>query len=583
MSYSSNIIRNSKTVEYSKFVEIQDDSRFPAISVTRIGYYDDSAAFPANTGSPTYSAVDIYPKYAVLSYITNPEDISVSLSAGQVNVELEDIENLLTTNNALTLLQSFQLSGISAYVDDLEKNTFDTASACDDIYYEVKRLNTQTEILTTNSYFGTLSTKPLYVTSSPNAPSYVVFNDGPQLDAFGRLRVSEPFSLFDSKVLHDLGSLTFNNVTNGTGDVVFGSGDASVILSTNTAGSYAIRQTFTRFPYQPGKSQYALFTGVMEPQIDIVKRYGLFASLTAAPYSPNVGLYFEASDNTVSVWINNINNGASITPSQSAARANWNIDRMDGTGPSKVNLLFDKAQIFLIDYEWLGVGRVRFGFVVDGKIYYCHEFRNANNISAPYMFTPNLPVRAEIRQLGATPGTFRVICQSVMSEGGHNMVGVTHSIYTSAAGLNINTAGDRRAILGLRTQSNKLDSVTQILNAYVGVNPGGSSTVAHFRWELVLNPTIGGTTPIWNNVTDSNLQAFIASDNTNTVAGGTVLLAGISNVGAPIDISTSNFQQFKKLGCSIDGKRDELYLVVTPLVNPSNNGVWGSLTYVDSD
>jgi len=411
----------------------------------------------------------------------------------------------------------------------------------------------------------------------------IAYAESPNLDAFGRLRVSEPFSLFDSKSLHDLSPLVFNHVVSGTGDVQFDINDASVNLTTNTANSFAIRQTFTRFGYQPGKSQYALFTGVMEPQPDVIKRYGLFTSLTAVPYTPNVGLYFEASDGEMSVSINNLNGGTSTTPSQSAVRSNWSIDAMNGNGPSGINLSFDKAQIFVIDYEWLGAGRVRFGFVVEGKIYYCHEFNNANIVTAPYLFTPNLPVRAEIRQTGPGSGSFIVICQSVMSEGGHNMAGVTHSVYTSAGGLNINTAGQRRAILGLRLQSNKLDSITEILNAFVGVNPGGSSSVAHFRWEIVLNPTIGGTTPVWTNITNSNLQSFIASDETNTVTGGTNLLAGIGNIGTPIDISSSNFQRFKRLGCSINGIRDEIYLVVTPLVNPANNGVWGALTYLDAD
>ena len=416
-----------------------------------------------------------------------------------------------------------------------------------------------------------------------NAGFPVTYADSPNLDAFGRLRVSEPYSLFDSKSLHDLSPLVFSHALSGTGDAQFDVNDASVNLVTSTSNSFAIRQTFTRFGYQPGKSQYALFTGVMEPQLDIIKRYGLFTSLTAAPYTPDVGLYFEASDGTMSVWINNENGGTSTTKSQSAIRSNWNIDVMDGNGPSGINLTFNKAQIFLVDYEWLGVGRVRFGFVVGGKVYYCHEFNNANVVAAPYLFTPNLPVRAEIRQSGISPGTFRVICQTVMSEGGHNMAGVTHSVATSATGLNINSAGNRRAILGLRLQPNKLDSITEILNAFVGVNPSGSSSVAHFRWEIVLNPTIGGTTPVWNNVTNSNLQSFIASDNTNTVTGGTDLLAGIGNVGTPIDITSSNFQRFKRLGCSINGVRDEIYLVVTPLVNPANNGVWGTLTYLDAD
>jgi hypothetical protein len=506
--------------------------------------------------------------YAQASYVTNFDDFTVTLSAKDVNIGSVEIKD----GNSNLKADVASANGYNA----LRVITQDLESDVDDISIGDRNGN----LATVNPVLSALKVQVVNTDDVPNKISYA---DSANLDAFGRLRVSEPYSLFDSKSLHDLSPLVFSSALGGTGNIVFDNSNASVNLTTNSINSYAIRQTYSRFPYQPGKSQYALFTGVMEPQTDVIKRYGLFTSLTAVPFTPNVGLYFEASNGTMSVWINNINDGTTLTPSQSASRTNWNLDKMDGTGKSGINLLFNKAQIFLVDYEWLGVGRVRFGFVVDGKVYYCHEFNNANNTTAPYIFTPNLPIRAEIRQLGSTAGTFRVICQSVMSEGGQELAGVTHGIYTGYTGININSSGSRRAILGVRLQANKLDSVNQILNGYVGINPGSASTVAHFIWEIVLNPTIGGTTPVWTDVSNSNMQQFIASNATNTVTGGTVLLSGIANIGTPIDISTSNFQKFKRLGCSIDGIRDELYLVVTPLVNPSNNGVWGALTYVDTD
>jgi hypothetical protein len=501
--------------------------------------------------------------YAQASYVTNFDDFTVTLSAKDVNIGSVEIKD----GNSNLVADVASANGYNA----LRVLTQDLECSEDDITIGDREGN----FATVNPSTSSLN---INVTNS-SVP--VHYSDSPNLDAFGRLRVSNPYSLFDSKSLHDLSSLVFSNVVNGTGDVVFESNNASVVLSTNTSGSFAIRQTYSRFPYQPGKSQYALFTGVMNPETNVIKRYGLFTSLSAAPFTPNVGLYFEASNGTMSVWINNENGGTSTTPSQSATRANWNLDKMDGTGKSGINLLFDKAQIFLVDYEWLGVGRVRFGFVVDGKPYYCHEFKNANNTTAPYLFTPNLPVRAEIRQTGSGTGAFRVICQSVMSEGGQNMAGVTHGFSTGSTGINL-SSGDRRAILGIRLQANKLDSVTEIINGYVGVNPVAASSVGHFKWELVLNPTVGGTVT-WTDISNSNVQQFIATGTTHTVTGGTILLNGISNVGSPIDVSTSSFQRFKKLGCSIDGIRDEIYLVVTPLVNISSNGVWGALTYVDTD
>lgn len=93
MAINSNFVKNYQTAEYGKFKQFPiDDTSYPAVSVTRIGYYDASSAFPGNTGTPTYSAVDIYPKYAVLTHLTNASDISVSLSAGDLNIYVDEIE-----------------------------------------------------------------------------------------------------------------------------------------------------------------------------------------------------------------------------------------------------------------------------------------------------------------------------------------------------------------------------------------------------------------------------------------------------------------------------------------------------------
>jgi len=86
MSYNSNVAVNPAIVEYGKFVQLQGDSRFPAISVTRWDYRDSGTAL---------SSVDVYPKYAVISYLANPEDIKVSLSAENINMNLADVENIL--------------------------------------------------------------------------------------------------------------------------------------------------------------------------------------------------------------------------------------------------------------------------------------------------------------------------------------------------------------------------------------------------------------------------------------------------------------------------------------------------------
>jgi hypothetical protein len=482
--YNTDIRDNINLLEYGKFVRFDNDSRFPAISVTRFA--------PQSTDANPLTAVEVYPKYGVITYISNPEDIEIK------------------------------------------------------------------------------------------------FADSGNLDAFSRLRVSTPFTLFDSKTLHNKASLFWSQVVSGTGGVNFtGENDASVTLSANGNGHYAIRQTTQRFNYQPGKSQIAIFTGVITPVSNAIKRLGLFTSLTAAPYNPSVGLYFETQTDSPSSIAVVQQNSTNLVPSVSARREDWNIDKLDGNGPSGKTLQLSGANIFLVDYEWLGVGRVRFGTVIDGQICYCHEINNAGNVQGAYIRTPNLPVRAELRQIDAgTAPTMKFICCTVMSEGGADFTGVTKAIDTGSAanGVTITAQGARRALLGLRLQALKLDSVNEVLNASVLPIPQSSSTAAGYRFELVMNPTLSGTAVTWNDVdVNSNFQYAVAPDNTVTLSGGTVITSGYSTLGQTIDLTGFRFEKFLRLGCSINGIRDQLWLVVTPIVNNGVNGFHGALTFIESD
>ena len=491
MSYNSDVRSNQQQIEYQKFVEIQNDSRFPPISVVRTEYADSSSA--------SVSSLSIYPKTAVLTYLTNTSDIQSSLSATKI-------------------------------------------------------------------------TYPL---------------DSGNIDAFGRLRVSFPTTLFDSKTLHNKSSLFWSQTAVGTGAVVQFTGegaDASVTLSAAAAGAYAIRQTTQRFNYQPGKSQLCLYTGVLAPVSNAIKRIGSFQSLTAAPYDPNCGLYFETqTDSASSIAVIQQNNGF-LVPTVSARRENWNIDKLDGSGPSGKTLQLSAANIFMIDYEWLGVGRVRYGFVIDGQICYCHAFNNAGNVPGAYMLTPNLPVRAEIRQIGAGTATMKIICCSIMSEAGADFTGVTRAVTNGSTKVAITTNGNRRALIGVRLQATKLDSVNEVLNASIFAEPGNSATTAPFLYELVTNPTLGGSAVTWTDVdVNSNFQYAVAPDATVTVSGGTVIAAGYSNLNNILDLANSRFEKFLRLGCSVTGVRDELWLVVTPLASNTINGFYGGITFIESD
>jgi hypothetical protein len=476
MSNSPNIIRNSKTVEYSKFIEIQDDSRFPAISVTRIGYYDDSAAFPANTGNPTYSAVDIYPKYAVLSHITNPEDISVSLSAGQVNIELDEIETLISTNNAFTLLQSFQLSGISTYVDDLEKNTFDTASAVDDVYYTL--LNNKIAVSGAVTVLN-----PVTAVNILNTINAVTTPEPTQLDAFGRLRISSPMTLFDSSHRYRDNNL-WASLTAVSASYTFNQNQGLMELNvTGLSGASVIRETTKVFSYQPGKSLLVMNTFVMASSAtNLRQRVGYFGQ--------DNGIYFQLNDGVMSFVERTLVNGSPSSENIVPVSA-WNGDKLDGTGPSGFTLDITKAQILWADIEWLGVGTVRTGFVINGKFIVCHSFHHANLIDSTYITTASLPLRYEITNKAATnvPKTLKQVCSTVISEGGYELRGLQQAISIPInAPITFAAANTYYPIISIKLRTDRLDAII-ILTALSILGDGDGK---NYNWQVIASGTTTG-------------------------------------------------------------------------------------------
>lgn len=255
------------------------------------------------------------------------------------------------------------------------------------------------------------------------------FGDNASIDAFGRLRVSLPQSLLDSKMLYDKGPQLYDEVTYGSASSTFVTGDSLVTMQTAASGDYVIRQTYARFNYQPGKSMVAAMTFVAAPETNITKRVGLFQGLSAAPYTPSDGFYLEVTAAGVTLnIIKTVGTPTTVSIPQSA----WNIDPLNGTGSSTLSIDFTKGQIFAIDYEWLGLGRVRFGFYLNGLLYYAHQVTNLNSLTAPYISSPNQPIRYEIRQTGAGSGVLKHVCASVCNEGATEELGLSTTAATSA-------------------------------------------------------------------------------------------------------------------------------------------------------
>ncbi len=283
-----------------------------------------------------------------------------------------------------------------------------------------------------------LSTNSENVSSNNN--SITVFDNEVEasLDAFGKLRVSMPNTLIDirfpslsiaSGTNSNFLKNTFQICSKSSGSYLATYEKSKAIISGTNAGYY-ISQSRNYITYQPGKSLLFMSSGVINPSNSaFTSRLGFFDSefTTSTSYpTVNNGVYFEYSSGSISV---NLKNDSVTSISQSS----WNIDKMNGTGISGLNLDFTKTQLFVIDMEWLGVGRVRFGFYAYGRIHYCHQILNINVLTSPYTNNINLPISYTLHatSISAGSGNIRQICSTVISEGGYNPTGKPFSVSNS--------------------------------------------------------------------------------------------------------------------------------------------------------
>lgn len=312
----------------------------------------------------------------------------------------------------------------------------------------------------------------------------VSFTYGPMLDAFGRLRVSQPYTLFDSQQRYSADDAFISNVANG-GTVTFNTNQSSTYLTTTTtANSYAARETKYVFTYQPGKSLLALMTFCMAPQVSgLVQRVGY--------YGTSNGIFLELSDQLYMVQRSNVT--GTIVETKVSQNV-WSWDTLNGYGTSGYTLDITKTHIFWTDIEWLGVGNVRTGFVINGQFLVAHVFQHANYATTAYITTATLPVRYEILNTdGAQSSNLIQICSTVISEGGYDQ---PYHLYSNIAVLSRTmSAGVWYPVVSLRLAPGFLDAVAQVKQVDVLM-----TTTDRLQWAL------------WSNVSASNLTGanFVA-------------------------------------------------------------------------
>ena len=357
--------------------------------------------------------------------------------------------------------------------------------------------------------------------------------DGPNLDAFSRLRVSDPTTLFSSQCQYDTDPLIFETGATGTG--VAGAHDANtrmVALACGAGAGTSFIQSYEYIPYQAGKSQLIFMTGLFDTAVaGATVDVGLFDSSNGLFFRQNgaSGLEIVRRTSTSGVPVDNV-----------VPQASWNLDRLDGAGASGVTLDVTKVFILIIDAQFLGMGRIRLGFDIGGLLIYVHEFLNANILAVPYVQSLALPAQMLVTSsAGAKTAYFK--CVSVSSEGGLS----ADLQYEFASPEQTVTAGNDTAthILSLRprTTFNSIINRVRVGITSVDIIVTGNNDI---QWQLCVGSTFS-VAPAFTDV-NTTYSATQYSSTVGTLSGvGLVIASGYIPSGASVKGTISQKSSFR--------------------------------------
>lgn len=393
-------------------------------------------------------------------------------------------------------------------------------------------------------------------------PSLSVSPSSPLADAFGRLRVSNPFATLGAKQVSDNAPFLMETQLTGSATAPWSQANSSTIMTCTTAsGDKVVRQSRIYAPYQEGRSMLVLMTGVIgAAKSNVRQRMGIFDDAD--------GVFFQQSGpGTLAVVLRSSTSGSPVNTV--VAQADWNMDKLDGSGPSGITLDLSKSIIVVVDYEWLGMGRVRIGIVSpDGQIVYCHAFKNANTGTTVFMQQPSLPVRWELENTGATASgtTMTQTCASVFSEAGFDPRGYVISADVGLTGRNL-AAATPLPLISVRLKSAyKRGIIIPVSFDFM------STTANSMRVQVVVGGTLTGAS--FNPTTGSASEFDIAA---SAITGGVVVATAYSN-------STTNRASSGLVNSAIvaaanmAGVTDIVTLVVTSLTRAAITN-FGSLTW----
>ena len=398
-------------------------------------------------------------------------------------------------------------------------------------------------------------------------------------DAFNKLRVSNPLTLIDLKFPNDSSTQTeylsnnmiidYNESGSGTFNQTFGKGMGVYEIIGDGTNNTFISQSRKYATYQPGKSLLFLASCILNSSNNNSDNYSAYVGY----FDDLNGVYFMNDNGIIKIGLRNDGSGSVVDTLIS--QDDWNIDSLNGNGISGITLDFSKTQLVVIDLEWLGVGRIRYGFYIYGRIYYVHQITNINQLTAPYMSSPNLPIRFQLNNNGSNNAYLTQICSTVISEGGYNPIGRSFSANNGITSISVDaTETNLLAITG-----NTYYYHHNIIPTFINIIAGSNDAILYYV-KIIYNCDSSGST--WNDI-DLNNSVVKYSVGTNIVLSGGYIITLDSSyaIGKNTinfnDLSNS-FNNILQLTSNIDNIPD-IILISAQKVSGGSTDVYSSISW----
>ena len=424
---------------------------------------------------------------------------------------------------------------------------------------------------------ATIGSNPVPVQLTTTGENRVAFShDDATLDSFERLRVSIPTIVFE----HSFGAILPASCTTvwETGSTGSPGTDA---LTTNLYGFNIVQpvttltgrwyQSINHIRYQPGVSTMLRFTFAFGAGSLLTAnqrdRLGMFTDTTAAMTgAAGDGLFLENDAGAVYVVRRYMTQG--VGSEERVLQSAWNLNRMAGGGDvadssrNVVTLDWTRSQHLVVEFQWLGVGTIRFGFETGSNgVVWCHEMNSANSILESWSRTGSLPVRFESYNYGlAAAHNTTFINVAVLQEGNPNdLRGWRYFAANSGAtGKLGGTAIGLYPLMGLRAAgTNDLTKRTRIIpvSLTVSVVVAGTVGVTPIRVVLLMlgTPNTGATYAV--TVAGSTTVIDNAATATTAITGTSIWEAIIPNVVGAYTFGLSDMasQNMNLIGCPASG------------------------------